>query len=130
ILIFNTLYSPLKVGGAELSVQSLAEGFVNRGQRVGVVTLGEQDEEYDLNGVRVWRLKLENIFWPFINKERNGFQRLKWHINDMYNSSYYLAVNKIIEDFSPDIVYTNNLAGFSVSIWDIAKKHNLRIVHT
>ena len=34
ILIVNTMYSPSKVGGAEISVQSLAEGFHKKGHQV------------------------------------------------------------------------------------------------
>lgn len=39
ILIVNTLYSPFKVGGAEVSVQILAEELVMKGHSVRVVTL-------------------------------------------------------------------------------------------
>lgn len=128
--MFNTLYAPYKIGGAELSVQTLAEGFVSRGHNVGVVTLGEKDEIVVVNGVRIWRLKIYNSFWPFDNVRKGGFDKLRWHINDVYNKSYKNQFQRIINAFSPDIIHTNNLAGLSVFIWDLANKNQIRIVHT
>ncbi|HGO4298408.1 TPA: glycosyl transferase family 1, partial [Klebsiella pneumoniae] len=30
----------------------------------------------------------------------------------------------------PDVVHTNNLSGFSTSVWAVAKKNKIKIVHT
>lgn len=130
ILIFNTLYTPYKVGGAELSVQSLAEGLAKRGCDVGVVTLGEQNEVRKLNGVRVWRLKIDNLFWPFTASQKGGVKKLIWHAKDIFNKSYKKPIQEIISEFHPNIIHTNNLAGFSVFVWDIAKKNKIKTVHT
>lgn len=43
IIIFNTLYYPSKLGGAEVSVQMLAEGLASNGHEVIVVSLGEKE---------------------------------------------------------------------------------------
>ena len=52
IMIFNALYYPYRVGGAEISVQLLAEELVRQGNKVCVVTLGEsQLREKDLSMV-------------------------------------------------------------------------------
>lgn len=42
ILIVNTIYAPFKVGGAEVSVQLLAEELVKNGHSVLVVTLHDK----------------------------------------------------------------------------------------
>lgn len=42
IMIFNTLYFPYRIGGAEVSVQILAEELVNQGHSVRVVSLTEE----------------------------------------------------------------------------------------
>ena len=88
VILFNTLYHPYKVGGAELSVQALAEKFSNLGLTIGVVTLAEEEGEFEINGVKIWRLKLENTFWPFGEQVRSNFEKLQWHLVDVYNTSY------------------------------------------
>ena len=61
ILIFNTLYYPYKIGGAEISVKNLAEQLAKDASvRVGVITIGEKDDCFILNNVEVWRVKIEN----------------------------------------------------------------------
>ncbi len=42
IMIFNSLYYPYRVGGAEISVQLLAEELVRIGHDVKVITLHEK----------------------------------------------------------------------------------------
>ncbi|ELS1885476.1 TPA: glycosyltransferase family 4 protein [Raoultella planticola] len=132
ILIVNTLYYPYKVGGAEVSVRLLAEALVKVGNEVTVVSIHEHKiEKRDLiNGVNVIYLPYSNIYWQF-GKEKNGmFSRLAWHFLDNYNFLVKDKINDIITEFNPDIVHTNNLSGISVAIWDVAKKHNCKIVHT
>ncbi|MFV5348167.1 glycosyltransferase family 4 protein [Acinetobacter soli] len=132
ILIINTLYYPYKVGGAEVSVQLLAEGLVREGHNVRVLCLHEKDEKKIdiINNVEIHYLPLKNIFWPFDNKERSFFKKLLWHIIDYYNFSMKSIVNKEIESFKPHVVHTNNISGFSVSVWDVVKFHKIRLVHT
>ncbi|PRX56934.1 glycosyltransferase family 4 protein [Flagellimonas meridianipacifica] len=130
ILIFNTLYTPYRIGGAEISVQDLAENLSKKNIVVGVVTLGENQEKKIINGISIWRLKLQNIFWPFEEKELTALQKLIWHIRDVNNRSYKRTISQIFEEFKPDIVHTNNLAGFSVNIWSIAALKKIKVVHT
>ncbi len=130
VLIVNTLYHPYKVGGAEKSVQKFAENLAMTGVEVGVITLGETEEFYELNQVKIWRLKIQNNYWPFLNKERFIIDKLRWHIKDIRNKSYKNKVTEIIRAFKPSIIHTNNLTGFSVYTWEVAKKHQLKIVHT
>lgn len=132
ILIVNTLYHPYKVGGAEVSVQLLAEGLVNAGHQVRVVTLHEKNVKKidSINGVEVSYLPLFNKYWPYSDYVPTKLEKLVWHIVDTYNLVMAKRVEKEILQFQPDIVNTNNLAGFSVAIWDIVKKHNIKLVHT
>ncbi|UGU17992.1 glycosyltransferase family 4 protein [Sinomicrobium kalidii] len=130
ILIINTLYHPYKVGGAERSVQALAENLADNHILVGVVTLGTEKESYVLNGVKVWRLKMKNLFWPFSGKDHSGIQKFFWHVNDINNKRYKNELQKIFEEFNPDVINTNNLAGFSINIWELVKANNLKVIHT
>lgn len=132
ILIVNTLYSPYKIGGAEVSVQLLSESLVDMGHNVRVLCLHEDEQRKTslINGVEVVYLPLKNIYWPFSDTRPAKFKRLLWHIIDMYNPLMKMNVATELEQFSPDVVHTNNLAGFSVAIWDEVKKRNIRLVHT
>lgn len=130
LLIVNTLYHPYKVGGAEISVQALAEKLKKRGATVAVLTLGESEGKEEVNGIIVWRLKIENVFWPFSDAKQSTLNKVKWHFNDVYNKRYDAKVTTILNSFKPHVMFTNNLGGFSVRLWDLAKSKNIKVVHT
>lgn len=134
ILIVNTLYSPFKVGGAEVSVQILAEELVMKGHSVRVVTLHNEKKRKmsDINGVSVCYLPLKNIYWPFDTSvgKTNPLQKMLWHVIDNYNPVMAKSLSKELDDFKPDVVHTNNISGFSVAIWRVIKKFGAKLVHT
>ncbi|WP_368926846.1 glycosyltransferase family 4 protein [Serratia marcescens] len=132
IALINTLYAPYKIGGAEVSVQLLAESLQRAGHEVGVFCLHEFDEiKYDtLNGIRVIYLPLKNVYWPFQASAENKLKKMVWHLLDSYNPFMARIVRNELRKFSPDIVHTNNLSGFSVAAWRVAKKLGARLVHT
>ena len=133
ILIVNTLYPPSQVGGAEKSVSLLAEAMVRAGNRVVCVCLhGSRDQvEETINGVTVIRLPLDNIYWPYeAQKKPSQIKRLLWHVFDMWNFKAGSRLGKIMDSVKPDVIHTNNLTGFSVSVWHEAKRRGIPIVHT
>ncbi|ACT07686.1 glycosyl transferase group 1 [Dickeya chrysanthemi Ech1591] len=132
VMIINTLYHPYKVGGAEVSVQLLAEALVQCGHQVRVLCLtpDTQRSEQLIGGVGVCYLPLANHYWPFDGKTRSAAQKMRWHLKDYYNRDMRKAVMREVQAFSPDIVHTNNLAGFSVSAWSAAKACGVKILHT
>ncbi|WP_166383413.1 glycosyltransferase family 4 protein [Polaribacter sp. 11A2H] len=130
ILIVNTLYYPNSIGGAEKSVQILAEKLVLSGHVVKVVCLDKQDSNYEIKGVSVNALKIKNNYWPFDNSTKSPYQKFLWHLKDSKNTNYLSEFNKIFIEFKPDVLFTNNLSGFSTNIWSIAKQFKVKIVHT
>ncbi|MFV0607065.1 MAG: glycosyltransferase family 4 protein [Niabella sp.] len=132
IMIFNSLYYPYRIGGAEVSVQLLAEEFVKQGHKVRVITLHEHEQRIVkmINGVEVIYLPLKNIYWPFDYKVTSKIKKMIWHIIDCYNFEMKNSAISEINDFLPDVVHTNNLSGFSVSVWDAVNKAKIRLVHT
>lgn len=132
VLIVNTLYYPYKIGGAEVSVQLLAEELTRKGHQVRVVCLhNEKEKKTDIiNGVEVIYLPLKNIYWPFSDVQEGKIKRLFWHIIDNYNILMANELSKEIDEFKPDVVHTNNIAGFSVAIWAEVKKRKIKLVHT
>ena len=132
IAFINTLYYPNRIGGAEKSVQILAETMAKYGHKVICISLKEphnmQSTIYH-NNVKCYYVPLKNIYWPFFPK-KNEAARILWHLIDIYNFRMVSPIKRIIENERPDIVHTNNLSGFSASIWKIPKSYNIPIVHT
>lgn len=130
ILIVNTLYSPIQVGGAERSVQQIAEQLIKLGYEVTVVCLGPKDNTYLLNKVKVIALKIKNNYWPFDTIQKSSLEKMVWHFNDAYNKRYDQVFNQIFHEEKPNILFTNNLSGLSTRVWDIAREKKIKIIHT
>lgn len=130
ILIVNTLYYPYRIGGAEKSVQLLAESLALKGCTIGVITLDKKDSFECLNKVNIWRLKLDNNYWPFDSTNRTKLDKFLWHFNDRLNKKYDEKILSIFKIFQPQILFTNNLTGFSARIWSLARKKQIKVVHT
>lgn len=101
IVILNTLYHPYKIGGAEVSVQLLAESLADTGHSVSVISLHEAAECIDhLNGVTLYRLPLRNLYWPFSGNPSRP-RRLLWHLLDIYNPLARADVSRLLKQISP-----------------------------
>jgi len=133
ILMINTLYPPIAVGGAERSVCLLAEALARSGDQVTVVSLHPESQETveSRNDVRVYRLPMDNRYWPFGGGEKPGrVARLWWHMGEAWNTRAAERVGRILDLVKPDVVHSNNLCGFSVAVWQEVKKRKIRLVHT
>ena len=133
ILIVNSIYPPSQIGGAEKSVALLAEALARRGDSITVVTLVEGDSyvRETRNGVGIYRVPIDNIFWPFHFGERPGnLSKFIWHSKDTWNSKAATRFAQIVDEVQPDVLHTNVLTGFSVSLWNVAQKRNIPVVHT
>lgn len=131
VLLVNTLYPPFRVGGAEISVQLLAEQLSKNNIQVGIMTLTNTDDNYEeIKSIRIWRLKIKNIYWPFSNNKKPKLLRFVWHLLENNINNYVSEIKNIIFEFKPDIIHTNNLQGLSTNIWTVASKLNIPIVHT
>ncbi|RJF58911.1 glycosyltransferase [Serratia inhibens] len=130
--MINTIYSPFKIGGAEVSVQLLAEELEKKGNTVTVLTLHDEKARKvsTINNVTVVYLPLKNLYWPFDGKQQSKIKKLFWHIIDNYNPLMARSVANELDNFKPDLVHTNNIAGFSVAIWEVIKRKNIKLIHT
>ncbi|WP_454802296.1 glycosyltransferase family 4 protein [Mucilaginibacter phyllosphaerae] len=131
VIIANTFYYPAFDGGAEISVKLLAEGVLNEGNKVYVLTTGTANKVYRVNGVTVISVKQKNIHNSY-NKSANKPKYLKvlWHLIDSCNIFYYFKVSAILNRIQPDLVHTNNIQGFSPFLWFIIKAKNIPLVHS
>ncbi|MGM1497834.1 glycosyltransferase family 4 protein, partial [Bacillus cereus group sp. BceL239] len=130
ILIFNTLYYPNIIGGAEKSVQLLAEMLVSRGHEPIIVSTFTDDKIDKVNGIKVYYLHHRNLYWSINSKDKKALQKVFWHGLDVYNPRFSKEITNIILNEKPDVIHTNNITGFSTIPWIIAKKFNIPVVHT
>lgn len=133
ILLISALYPPAGRGGAEKAASLLAESLVHSGDEVIVISLYPGCEEVieEINGVRVYRLPIDNFYWPFGLKEKKSrVLRILWHLRDLWNRKAATRVGRILDLEKPDVVHTHVLAGFSVAVWNEVKERNIRLIHT
>ncbi|WP_321798342.1 glycosyltransferase family 4 protein [Caballeronia sp. J97] len=132
VLIVNTLYFPDEPGGAEVSTRLLAEGLVRAGIEVCVVcaTGSGVDHVANVNGVKVYRLRSVNLYWPHVREKHGRVAKLIWHAIDVYNVMMSRKLSSIIAREKPDVISTSNLSCLSVDIWRLARNAGVPIVHT
>lgn len=132
VLIVNTLYPPHVIGGAERSVQELAEALAAQGVEVVVAsTFGGRRTTTDfVNGVKVVHLSMANLYWPFDRVARSAALRKLWHLIDIYDPGMQAKLARLIGEESPSIVHTNNLQGISVAAWHAARAARVPTLHT
>ena len=78
IVLFNTLYFPNIIGGAERSTQLIAETLLKKGFDVFVVCTSDVDKEDIVNGVKVYYVHVPNIFWRYNASNYNNTSRSLW----------------------------------------------------
>ena len=131
LLLISNLYAPELVGGAERSTQALAEELVYRGHQVWVFTSGSLNEEYDLNGVQIVRVKSENLYSSFESHQpQSTWKKPIWHMLDSWNHSYHKALCTLIQTNEIELVHTQNLSGLGVGVWKTVNNLGLPLVHT
>ena len=131
IAVVNQFYAPMKLGGAEVSVQVLCEALAARGHHVTVITSlvkGSSEQEV-INGVKVRRINGGNIYaWD--GQKHAAALRALWHGIDAWNPLALRRVRRALHEAQPDLLHTNNLAGMSCSVWAAAESLGVPVVHT
>lgn len=135
ILLVNALFPPFRYGGAEVSVSLLARGLAKTGDDVVVVTLHDEEEqtvERDADGIAVYRLPLDNLYWPWGGQrnEEPAWRRLGWHLRNMWNRKAARRVAAILREERPDVIHCNVLTGFSPAVWGEADRLGIPVVQT
>lgn len=130
IAIVCTLYPPYILGGAEKSTALLASGLASKGHNIYIITTGSKEEKEIVNSITIYRLKNQNIYWRYPQRDKPILKKAIWHFIDIYNLRYKKSIEKILAEIKPDIVHTGNLCGLSCIIWNIASKMKIPIVHT
>ncbi|MGU3473428.1 glycosyltransferase family 4 protein [Paenibacillus sp. D51F] len=131
IMFVNTLYSPYQIGGAEKSVQLLAEKIIELGHECSVISIGPESGFEEINGVKVYYTSPNNLYWMADdNVKLRKAKKIVWHTLDIQNPFMKKTIEKIIGIEMPDIIHTNNLTGFSIVPWIVAKEKKIPVIHT
>ncbi|MBD8490040.1 glycosyltransferase family 4 protein [Echinicola sp. CAU 1574] len=130
ILYINSLYAPDIRGGAELSLKLLVEGMQSKGIEVVVLSLSPENglSSNVVDGVKVYRARLKNSYWPYDKNKPSTLKRLKWHLKDQYNATMRQYVKEVIKKEKPDLVSCHNLAGWSIAVWDEITLHQIPLM--
>lgn len=115
----------------------MAEYLAEKGHDVFVLSI-HHENEFELrtvDGVRIFYLPCQNLFYPHENGEtpswaKNVPVKVLWHAVNSYDPRMAGKVGRILRVTNPDVVHTNNLTGFSTSVWTAVKQHGVPLVHT
>lgn len=130
--IIHSIYKPQTRGGAEVVMETIVSGLRNRGHEVFIICVGRTEQSEELDGSKVYRLKHFNLFNFFDLGAKPVWQRLIWHLVDMFNDVQTWRVFKILYQEKPDLVITGSLKGIGYEIpklLKILKLKNIHIVH-
>ena len=130
--ILTATYLPYQEYGAERAVRMLAGGLVRRGHEVRVVTTcpAGEDRVERIDNHDVAYLSQRNGYWSGDRATKSTLEKVMWHARDTFNRSMREAVGLVLDAWTPDVVHTNILAGFSVAAWDAVKSRGIPLVHT
>lgn len=132
ICFISNLYYPFIVGGAEISVQRIAEKMVQEGHDVFVITTNIKRSrcEEQINGVRVYRLGLANVYSPYSSKKKPFYLKPLYWLFNFWNPYSYVSVKKILKKELPDAVHINNYRGLSLAVFSAVKDLKLPLIFT
>lgn len=130
ILVLAALYPPDARGGAEIVAEQMARNMAGRGHEVAVLTLsatGYRNEE-TVDGVRIIRIPLTNLYRNLDAAEKPVWMKRLWHAIDIYNAPMGRKVEQHIRELAPDIICAHNLPGFSVAAHAAAHRQHIPLV--
>jgi glycosyltransferase involved in cell wall biosynthesis len=120
VLILSSFYTPYVSGGAEVILQAHVKALQESGVSVAVLTTGPGSgltcETVD--GVRVWRAGVRNLYFHYGTDRHPHWQRMLWHALDVYNPFMKGYVRQVVERERPQLASCHVLRGWSISVWD------------
>ncbi|MCX6796157.1 MAG: glycosyltransferase [Candidatus Falkowbacteria bacterium] len=111
ICLLHNLFGPFARGGAEVVAENIAEGFLERGDEVVVITTKPWLVSTDKYSGK-FRVYFLGSFYYYLNKTPIFF-RWFWHLCDSFDFITAYRIKKILQQERADLVITNNLAGLS-----------------
>lgn len=130
ILLVNTYYYPEIYGGAEYSVKKLAEELKQQGHTVKVLCTGSEAKREVIDGIDVIRVVSKNLCRGCEAAKYPLYKRVIRRTLDIWNPFNKAEIDKVLEEYKPDVIHTNGLYDLSTIVWEAAYKKKIKIVHT
>lgn len=132
ICFITRFYKPYVRGGAEIYVGEIAEKLVDEGNDVVVITPSPERRAFvdEVNGVTVYRISPFNIATAYESHERPLYQKIIYHLLDLFNLDSYIKIKRILKKENPDIVHIHNYKGLSTSAFKAVSDSRIPIVFT
>ena len=130
VLFVNSLNPFGFAGGAERSLAILAKQFSANSVDVVIVCLSNFQRVEYFGNIKIYHIKCRNLCDTADVPKLSFGVKLIWHTLDSFNPLIHSQFKRILLREKPNILHTNNIAGFSPYIWILAKKLNVPIVHT
>jgi len=132
ILLVSDWFKPNLIGGAEISVELLARGLLRFGHQAAVASLRKATRlvREEVDGVRHFGLPMGSVGRSPLDATRTNVDSLLWQLSSEYTSDVPKHLGEVLREFRPDAVVTNNLAGLSTRIWNVARDQGVPLVHS
>lgn len=123
IAFVSGLYVPAVIGGAEIVLQTLVEGVRDQGHDVLVLTTKDQGDVVRelVNGIRVIRVPIRNMYWHGRRERPGAIKRALWHAVDSANVGMLSIARKILEEERPDALNVHVIEGWSAGVLSVGK---------
>ncbi|MET0249066.1 MAG: glycosyltransferase family 4 protein [Sphingobium sp.] len=131
ILHLGMLYPPHVLGGAELSMATLAQAQARSGHDVAVActTPGAFTDE-TRDGVRIFRMPHATRFWAEDWPAHGRLERF-WRKAAMpFNASLRRHFDQVLDAVGPDIVHSHSMTDVSTGLWPAVAVRGIGLVHT
>jgi len=130
ICLINNLYKPYTRGGAEVIVELISQGLLNKNIKVVVISTMPffvKNLPIVENKINIKNYYLSSNYYNLSKMPK--FFRLFWHFFDLFNFFICNKVENILIKENPDIVITHNLKGLSYLLPRVIKKLRIKHIH-
>jgi glycosyltransferase involved in cell wall biosynthesis len=134
ILIISAVFPPHVKGGAEISAYNLAAWLSNNGHEVGVLTTARNPSEVTdgvvEDGLKIWRVMMPRLYTAFEATSAPGWKKPIWHTQDMFDPRNITIVDRVLNEFRPDIANVHFIQGMGYNALKALGKRDIPAVFT
>ncbi|WCJ65440.1 MULTISPECIES: glycosyltransferase family 4 protein [Agrobacterium] len=131
ILQITSLFSPDRVGGAEIFVEDLARGLADKGHTVAVAAISrERQMPEERDGFAIHRLGHTTPFFIGDWGQQPEWKRKYYKIAVQLDPRLVRRLARVIDEFRPDVVNTHSLSELTPLIWPMIRKRGIPLVHS
>lgn len=131
ILQVTSLFSPDRVGGAEIFVEDLARGLAGKGHTIAVAAISRERQTAELrDGFAIHRLGHTTPFFIGDWERQSEWKRKYYKVAVQIDPRLVQRLARVIEDFRPDVVNTHSLSELTPLIWPMIGRRGIPLVHS